>query len=389
MKTGASISGGAHGALIALVVLSGAFFSGGRERPVNIAEVTLMSGAEFEAAMSAAPKFDPDLPAAPEALNPGEERADVKIAEEDAAPSTQAAPAPPEAPARGEVVTPPTVEAPTAHIADVGERAAGPAAPEAETLVAAADASPELAPVAEMATAPAPAPRPAAPEVEETTPEPPPVEAVEPAPAPEPEPEPEPAPQPEPEPQPAPEPEPTPAPAPAEETPPEQVEEPTTPAPKLSPPPPTKPKDLAEARKAERLAREAKTPEETGATKAADAPSGGGTTRTVGQLSFRDKDALRIGIKGYFSPPTGLANADQLMVKLRIEVSEAGKIVSGPTVLEPSGALDPQHEALRRAGALALRKSEAAGVFSRLPRDKYERWRVMNVIFTPREIQFL
>lgn len=382
MRTGAGISGGGHVALIGLAIFSGALFGAKPQPPVNIAEVTLMSGAEFEAALSAAPEFSLDQPPAPEAPNPGEERADVTLAETDAAPTTQAAPAAPDAPARGEAVQPVPDQPVDASIADVGERPAGPAAPEAETLVASSESSPEIAPAATTATAPAPAPRPAPPKIEDTTPEPPPVAAVEP--------QPEPAPTPEPEPVAEPEPAPVVAEAePVEEVEPEKLNDTTVPAPKLSPPPPTKPRELAEAKKAERLARPSQTPETTGATKQAEAPSGGGTTQTVGELSFRDRDALRVGIRGYFSPPTGLQNADSLAVKIRIEVSEAGKITAGPELLEPSGRLDAAHDALYRAGVRALKKAEAAGVFAKLPRDRYDRWRNMNVTFTPREIQFL
>lgn len=383
MKPGVGISGGAHVALIGLAIFSGALFSGDETPPMNIAEVSLMTGTEFEAAMSAAPKFDPKLPPAPDTPDPGEERADVKIAEEDSAPSTADIPTPQDAPAKGKSVQRPPEEAPVAHIADVGTRTAGPAAPEAETLVAASEPSNDVAPVAEAVAAPAPAPRPAAPKVEESTPEPPPPpKAAEAAEKPKPEPEKKP--------------EPKPAekvaeadPLPVEDTPEEKPAEEVTPAPKLSPPPPTKPKAVAEAAKAEREERAAKQPETTGATKKAEAPKGSGSTRTVGQLSSRDKDSLRVGIKGFFSPPSGLSNADQLAVKLSIEVSESGKITAGPKVISPSGRLDAQHDALMRAGIRALKRAEAAGVFAKLPRDKYERWRLMNVTFTPREVQFL
>ncbi|MFV0474671.1 MAG: hypothetical protein ACK5MQ_10780 [Pikeienuella sp.] len=380
MKTGASVSGGAHLAFIGLAIFSGALFSSEMERPMNIAEVTLMSGSEFEAALSAAPEFNAELPPAPEAPDPGEERADVTLAETDAAPTTRTAPTPLEAPERGETVTPQEAP-PTTAIADVGEREAGTPAPEADRLVSAPDPSPEIAPVSETATAPAPAARPSAPAVERDTPQPPPAERVEPQDQPEPTPE-------EQKPEPAEEvAQNDPDPAPPVE--PQETAEGDTPAPKLSPPPRTKPRDIAEAAQATREARTTTPPEETGATRQAEAPSGGGTTRTVGQLSYRDREALRVGIRGYFSPPTGLPNADALAVKLRIEVSEDGKIIGGPDVLEPSGRLDAPHDALMRAGVRALKRSEAAGVFAKLPKDRYARWRVMNVIFTPREIQFL
>ncbi|MEX2519760.1 MAG: hypothetical protein WD969_10565 [Paracoccaceae bacterium] len=382
MKTGASISGGGHLALIGLAIFSGALFGAKPRPPMNIAEVTLMSGAEFEAALSAAPEFNADLPPAPEAPNPGEERADVTLAETDAAPTTHAEPAAPDAPARGEAVKPLPDQPADASIADVGERPAGPPAPEASTLVAATEPSPEIAPAAATASAPAPAPRPAPPKVEDVSPEPPPVVTAEPTP--------EPAPTPAAEPEPAPEPEVAAVePPPVEEVVPEKLNDATVPAPKLSPPPPTKPREVAEAKKAERLARASQTPETTGATKQAEAPSGGGSTRTVGELSFRDRDALRVGIRGYFSPPTGLPDADSLAVKIRIEVNEAGKITAGPELLQPSGRLDAAHDALYRAGVRALKRAEAAGVFAKLPRDRYDLWRNMNVTFTPREIQFL
>lgn len=379
MKAGAGISGGAHIVLIGMLVFAGEFFGESQAAPVNIAEVTLMSGTEFEAATSAAPQFNKDLPASPETPKEAEAQADIKVAEVDAAPSTEADPSSPDAVEQGESVKTPEQQVPDASIAEVGEQPAAPLAPEDNIIVAAEEPSPDVAPIAEAPSAPAVAPAapPAAPTIDTTAPPP------EPEPAPEPEiAEVEPAPVPEPVEEAKPEPEPA-----EEEV--VKLNDPDIPAPKLAPPPPTKPKDVAVAKEAERLAREKKQAEETGAVKQAEAPESTGTSRSVGQLSFRDKDALRVGIKGYFSPPTGLPNEDRLAVKLRITVSQAGKITSGPDVLSPGGRLDAAHAALMRAGVRALKKSEAAGVFSKLPRDKYERWKTMNVTFTPREIRFL
>ncbi len=381
MKAGAGISGGAHVVMIGLLIFAGELFSESQAEPVNIAEVTLMSGTEFEAATSAAPQYNADLPASPQTPVEAEEQADVKVAEQDAAPTTNADPSRPDAAEQGEAVKTPAEQVPDASIADVGAQPAAPLAPEDNIIVAANEPSPEVAPIAEVPTTPAaaPQPRPVAPVVDAVAPEP------EPAPTPEPEvAEVEPAPTPEPTPEQKPEPEPEPE---SEEI--VKLNDPDIPAPKLAPPPPTKPKDVAVAKEAERLAREKKQPEETGAVKQAEAPASTGTSQSVGQLSFRDQDALRVGIKGYFSPPTGLPNEDQLAVKLTISVSPDGKITSGPDVISPGGRLDAAHAALMRAGVRALKKSEAAGVFSKLPRDKYERWKTMNVTFTPREIRFL
>ena len=106
-------------------------------------------------------------------------------------------------------------------------------------------------------------------------------------------------------------------------------------------------------------------------------------------MSFRDREALRVGIKSYFSPPQGLQNADNLAVTIRVELSEAGKIVGKPQVRRPKGRLDAQHNALMRAGMRALVKSAARGVFAKLPKDKYARWRLVDVTFTPKELRIL
>ena len=397
MRAGPTISGGAHVALVIAAIVAGEFSSRSEARPAAIAEVTMMTGAEFQAATSAAPDFDPDLPPAPAAPEPGEERADVKVTETDAAPSTTAEPTNPDAPVQGELVTPPQEEVVTAHVAEVGDQLAAPAAPESADVVAIAQPQEENAPIAETPRlqAPPPAERPNAPNVDTSSPAPP-APAPDPAPEPEARIEPEPVePQPQPEPTPEPEaatPEPQPDPAPPEpevaETEREKLNDPEIPAPVLSPPPPTKPRDIAEAAEAKRLAREKAQPEETGATQQAEAPSGGGTTRTVGQVSFRDRESLRVGIRNYFSPPLGLENERELAVKLQIELSQDGRITSGPKRVDGSGPSAGQR-ALEGAGVRALKRAEAAGVFRKLPSDKYAAWRLINVTFTPTELRIL
>ncbi|MEM7268538.1 MAG: hypothetical protein AAF401_04715 [Pseudomonadota bacterium] len=426
MKTGASVSGVMHAVAIGALIIGGELFAEREARAINIAEVELMTGTEFDAALSVAPDYNPDLPAAPRAPEEGE-RADVEVAKTDAALAALTPPEDPDAPEPGEAVKPLEEVAPAAaSIVDVGDRPAAPLAPEGDALISAEESPDEFAPIAERATTPSPSPRPSpqAPEVETTTPEEAPEpevrevadqtapEVIEDTPAPTPSTDAvEIARAPE---TPAPSPSATtpqidtssPSPPPvepvvedvAEETPePEEpVEEevvtlndPSIPAPKLAPPPRSKPKDIAEAKKAERLAKAAEQAKEQGATQRAQAATSTGSSRTVGRLSSRDKDNLRVGIKSFFNPPTGLANANQLAVKIRIALTREGKIQGKPEVRSPSGRLDPQHSALMRAGMRALQKSAAAGVFRKLPADKYDRWRLIDVTFTPREIQFL
>ena len=402
MKLGAASSGVAHVLLITAMIVGGEFYQEAETFPLEIAEVDLMTGAEFDAALSASPEFNPDQPSSLAAPDETGERADVKVAAEDLAPSRTHVAIEPDAPTQGEDVLPLQDTPVQAAIADVGERMAAPPAPDDDILIAtpqeildtptAAIETPTLsapqaaaAPVVET-TAPEPEPEPvveATPEVmeapaEELTPEEPKEPEVETpaikiAEAPAPEPAPEPAPQVT-----------------------EEVLEPVEPeqpddelAPLRAPPPPKKPADVARAKQEERLAQAAAASPEEGAVKQAEAPTGAGSSATVGQLSFRDRDALRVGIKGFFNPPPGLANPETLLVTIRIELSDDGKIKGKPVVRRPRGRLDAANAALMRAGMRALHRAAGAGVFKRLPKDKYAKWRLIDVTFTPKEIRFL
>ena len=83
--------------------------------------------------------------------------------------------------------------------------------------------------------------------------------------------------------------------------------------------------------------------------------------------------------------------ADSLAARVRFEVrlSPEGRLIGDPELIEPTGRLDPQHAALRRAALIALKRADDAGVFRALPADSYDRWRVIRVTFTPEEILFL
>lgn len=413
MKIGASISGGAHVVLIGLAIFAGELFTDGQANPVPIAEVELMTGAEFEAAQSVAPNFDPDLPSAPKAPEPRETRADVQVADENAAPERANIAEEPDAPRQGDDVAPlERAPTPDVAVAEIGEQPSAPPAPEGDLLITAPPTADGSARVATVASIPTPAPRPVRPSIDtsapDSTPTPPPppdpdiapvpepteapeiVERVEPPKPPEPAPAPEiarvePAPEITPDPVEAPEDKPEPTPEPEPEI--TKLNDPDETAPSLAPAPPRKPKDVADAKKAQRLAQEAEAAK-TGATEQADASQGGGTSRTVGDISFRDKDALRLGIKGNFNPPQGAANATQLAVVVRIRLGIDGKIIGKPEVRSPRSP-NGAEKALARAGILALLKSNAKGVFKRLPKDKHEKWRLIDVTFTPKEIQFL
>lgn len=396
MRTGATISGGAHAALIGAMLVSGAFLSEPERRLTPLAEVTLMSGAEFQAAFSAAPEFDAEKPASPATPVLGEDYADVQVAPEDAAPTRPEVAGDVSLPEPSADVDPLAEPAAPAHLATVGDRLAGPLAPDGDRLIAASDAPAIAAPVNAPTAPPPPDPRPATPAMAEPEPQapaaPPQTEIAAPAPRPE-----DKAPDPAPKEEqvaaftpPAPQSRPERAAAPAIDTSsPEPPEETAEPAPEAAPPPPRQTAEAEVAREAEREARPAAKPEKTGAQKQAEATRSTGTTRSTAPLSDVEIGALTVGIKDHFTTNSDVLNADELVVVLQINVGEDGRIVGKPRLLSPLPPLDRAHQALASDGARALLKAEQAGVFAKLPKDKYDRWRLIDVTFTPREIKFL
>ena len=117
-----------------------------------------MTGTEFEAAFSAAPDYNPDLPAAMAAPQQADALSDVTVADEDIAPTPVAALADVALPDPGAEITPPEDAPVQADIADIGDQPAAPAALEGDRLIAAADLPSFEAPEALSAAPPPPPP---------------------------------------------------------------------------------------------------------------------------------------------------------------------------------------------------------------------------------------
>ena len=211
-----------------------------------------------------------------------------------------------------------------------------------------------------------------------------------PTPPPEPEPEPEKtertaavsAPSPEAENEPTPDPETTQEPSPdsvAEE----QPEAPQGLAPQQAMLPVAKPADLAAAaeaaRKAELAAAEETEPEKP--EQVATPSEAGSTPRRGPKLNRGEINALRLGIKKYYTY-TGSRSDPSLRVKVRVDLTEDGEIVGKPEILDGSGGTAGAQRALGQAGARALVRAARDGEFKRLPREKYDRWQRLNFIFT-------
>ncbi|MEM1384519.1 MAG: hypothetical protein AAF713_07005 [Pseudomonadota bacterium] len=388
MKTGATVSGGMHIALVVFAVFGEAWFSSTDDEPLRITQVSTISGAEFDAALSTAPVVPNEGPAE---LAPPSERLDaIDVAEaaddleragdpELAAPSEDIGPAPerpeisfvkpvsniPSEPPRPSIAELPTVDS-------VPQQAAVPeSAPATEPLQPLASA---------VVATPAPAPQ-APPLVEEEAPA---DEVVEEKP--EQEPDPESLAQAEPD---APL-----GPAPQEaKIPVARPAERAAAAPAASEPEPAKPR--APAKRPERepptetQTAEAEEPPEQPAEAAPEKPAqpSGSSAAFAATMTRGEKDALVVGLKNHFTYP-GNRSDRSLRVTMEIRLSEAGKITDGPELISAEGGDQASQRALFQAGRRALIKAQNAGEFQKLPRDKYAAWKLMRVTFTPEEIGF-
>ncbi|MGY6707697.1 MAG: hypothetical protein ACXIVF_05165 [Rhizobiaceae bacterium] len=265
---------------------------------------------------------------------------------------------------------------------------------------------------ADQATPPTPEPRP---RPVETAAAPPPAEDPAPQPAPDPEPapapaEPEqaeaPAPQPEPEPAEPVEAEAEPEPAPAETPRPEFAELPD----RMQAPPSRPERPRPQTAQTPETPRQTEQPsrEQTASTDRddqqfdedqiaallnRDTPSGGGAQRssqeaalggrqtTGATLSQNEIDSLRGQVSRCWNPPVGAADAENLVVSIRIRLSRSGELEGNPEIVAGGGA-----SMAERAAADAARRAVLRCQPYNAPADKYEAWADVQFNFDPRDM---
>lgn len=380
--TGLRVSGAAHGLLILLVAVGTDWLAPAEPVPLSVTEVSLVEGARFDAAVSAAPAPAQD---APEGLVPAAEDAAPPEGAPEATPDRAGAPAPP---ADGRPGDAPVVAAPPAPT-PVPSAAARPSIAEVPSPEQLPDqaSEPESPPATEVvqplasAEAPLPGARPRRP------------------------PDPEPAPEADAEPEPEPEPR-DPDPEATAET---GLEAPVSPAPQMAALPVAREAERAAAARASRETRRAEAtpepepvpersadaaeqtePDPPGAAEPAEAdpaPAEAAPARFAAQVTRGERDALRLGLKQYFTY-RGRVSDPALAVRVGITLNRSGRITEGPELIEARGGTEPERRILFRDARTALILAMQAGVFAKLPAAKYEAWRRIHVTFTPDEIGF-
>ena len=419
METGTKISIGMHGILLGLAAFGGPLFDSDESKAIQISEVSIITSAEFDSLMSSAPSPQLDEPS--QSLpSPLEEPADTvegpqveQAVEEPPVQDTQTPPetdTPPEAPDLAEAAEPdtppePVVETPpepvveSTETAEQAQEATGNTIVTPDAQVSDTDTSGQVSPdrLALLRPKPRPAPRidnivsPEPPTDAETAAEA--VESTTPS-------------------EDAAEPEETKEEAAPKESTTEIVTEaeqdPNSAAPVKSARPKGRPSDIVAraqaARDAARKAAEQEQAKQAAADKAAaDKAAKEAQARAIEEavkaaaaeaaaeaaakpsgppLTGREKGALVLAVQQCWAPPVGVQGAADLVVTLSVELSQDGKLIGNPKLIEPSGTPQGLVQQAYESGRRALIRCAPYS----LPQDKYEQWRQIEVVFNPQNM---
>lgn len=99
-------------------------------------------------------------------------------------------------------------------------------------------------------------------------------------------------------------------------------------------------------------------------------------------LTGSEREGLVFAVQQCWNVPIGLQNADDLVVVIAIELTQDGKLAGSPKMIEPAGAPTGAIKQAFEAGRRALIRCAPYD----LPREKYEQWRQIEVVFNPEEM---
>lgn len=109
-------------------------------------------------------------------------------------------------------------------------------------------------------------------------------------------------------------------------------------------------------------------------------PSLGLPTGRAATLTQTEIDALRAQIQACWNPPAGAANAEDIIVKVRLQLHQDGSLSAQPTLMNRGS-----HPIFRIAAESAMRAIRRCQPYH-LPLSKYEVWRDVEVTFDPRDM---
>ncbi|MEM8552866.1 MAG: cell envelope integrity protein TolA, partial [Pseudomonadota bacterium] len=111
-----------------------------------------------------------------------------------------------------------------------------------------------------------------------------------------------------------------------------------------------------------------------------DASLGTAGGRTAAALTLSEKDALRAQMQRCWNPPIGLANAEDMIVVVQIRLGPDGSVVNIDRVGGSVGG------ALYDTASDSARRAVLQCQPYRLPVEKYDAWKDIQVTFDPRDL---
>ena len=120
------------------------------------------------------------------------------------------------------------------------------------------------------------------------------------------------------------------------------------------------------------MARASETPSQTGAF--------GASTGNAPRLTQSEIDALRAQIQACWNPPVGAADAQDLIVRVRVQFRTDGTLSADPQLVNRGSS--PYFQVAAESAMRAVRRCQPYT----LPAAKYEIWRDVEVTFDPRDM---
>jgi Meckel syndrome type 1 protein len=138
---------------------------------------------------------------------------------------------------------------------------------------------------------------------------------------------------------------------------------------------PEEPKPAEEIKTAEAEKKPAATEGERQPRRATDAPLGA-------KLTSGEIEGLRIGLSKFWriDRVTNLPNYEELVVVMRVNLDQSGRIIGAPEPISPANASDGRFKIAIDVARIALQR---AAPFP-LPPEKYGRWKSIEVTFNPK-----
>jgi outer membrane biosynthesis protein TonB len=99
------------------------------------------------------------------------------------------------------------------------------------------------------------------------------------------------------------------------------------------------------------------------------------------RLSQSEIDALRERLAQLWNPPAGAKNPEELVVRVRIQLTRDGRLIGGPQVLTSGSSV--LFQTARESAIRALFRGQP---FDMLRPETYEQWKDIEINFDPREM---